>query len=145
MQKIALDVGKVRIGIALSQGSLAIPHSVITNDTEAVARVQELIEQLRPEVVYVGLPLSLSGSFTPSTHFAVDFAKALELVLDCEIRMIDERLTSKSASQHLRGAGKNAKQQKQIIDASAAAVILDFALSAERGSLAGKRLDELDA
>lgn len=145
MQKLALDVGKARIGVAISQGSLALPHSVIDNTAGALAQIRDLIAQLSPEVIYVGLPLSLSGSFTQSTHYAVDFAKELRVLVDCEIRFIDERLTSKSASGALRSAGKNAKQQKSIIDASAAAVILDFALSSERDAFAGKRLDELDA
>lgn len=145
MQKLALDVGKARIGVALSQGSLALPHSVIQNDTKALASIRELVSALNPAVIYVGLPLSLSGAFTPSTNFAVDFAKELSQLVSCEIRFIDERLTSKSASGALRSAGKNSKQQKSIIDASAAAVILDFALSSERDGFAGKRLEELDA
>ena len=145
MQKLALDVGKVRIGVAISQGSLALPHSVIENSSNALTQIQGLVAELNPKVIYVGLPLSLSGSFTPSTHYAVDFARGLSVLVDCEIRFIDERLTSKSASGALRSAGKNSKQQKSIIDASAAAVILDFALSSERDGYAGKRMDELDA
>lgn len=145
MQKLALDIGKARIGVAISQGSLALPHSVIENNSDSLAKIKVLVAELNPEVIYVGLPLSLSGSFTPSTQYAIDFARELSVLVDCEIRFIDERLTSKSASGALRSAGKNSKQQKSIIDASAAAVILDFALSSERDGFSGKRMDELDA
>jgi putative Holliday junction resolvase len=76
---------------------------------------------------------------------AIDFARKLEALTTLEIRMIDERLTSKSASAALRSAGKNSRQQKGIIDASAAALILEFALSSERDGLAGKNLEDIDA
>jgi len=76
---------------------------------------------------------------------AIDFARQLETMVAIPIRMIDERLTSKSASAALRAAGKNSRQQKGIIDASAAALILEFALSSEREGLAGKSLEDIDA
>lgn len=145
MQKLALDVGKARIGVAVSQGALAIPHSVIPNDEFAFDALKALVAEIAPSVIYVGLPLSLSGSHTQSTEMAVAFAITLEELTDLEVRMIDERLTSKSASLQLRNAGKNSKEQKSIIDASAAAIILDHALSSEREGFAGKRLDQLDA
>ena len=75
---------------------------------------------------------------------AIDFAK-LVAAEGIPIRLIDERLTSKTAQQSLRQAGKNAKQQKAIIDASAACLILEFALASEKnGELAGRGLDNLD-
>ena len=80
------------------------------------------------ECIYVGLPLSLSGGHTASTEMAIDFAK-LVAAEGIPIRLIDERLTSKTAQQSLIQAGKNAKQQKAIIDASAACLILEFALA----------------
>ena len=145
MQKLALDIGKARIGVAVSQGSLALPHSVISNDEAALSSITKLVSELEPLAIYVGLPLSLSGSFTASTHMAIDFARALSQMVNPEIRFIDERLTSKSASMQLRSAGKNSKEQKSVIDASAAAIILEFALQSERDGLAGKGLDQIDA
>lgn len=145
MQKLALDVGKARIGVAVSQASLALPHSVISNDDRALNAVAQLISEIRPLAIYVGLPLSLSGNYTPSTHMAIDFAKALSEIVEPEIRFIDERLTSKSASMQLRSAGKNSREQKSVIDASAAAIILEFALQSEKDGLAGKGLDQIDA
>lgn len=144
MRKLALDIGKARIGVALSQGQLCLPHSVIQNDEGALSKLLELTEQ-EISCIYVGLPISLSGSHTPSTNMALDFARQLTRLTDTPVRMIDERLTSKSASSALRQAGKNSKEQKGIIDASAAAMILEFALSSERGDFAGKRLEEFDA
>lgn len=145
MRKIALDIGKARIGVAVSQGQLALPHSVIPNDSLAMANIEEVLDEFNPEVVYVGLPLSLSGSRTMSTEFAIAFAAKILDLGRCEVRLIDERLTSKSASAQLRSAGKNSRTQKSIIDASAAAIILEFALASEKAGFAGKKLEELDA
>ncbi len=145
MRKLALDIGQARIGVAISQDSLSLPHSVIPNDQRALSALSELIALEKPECIYVGLPLSLSGDHTASTKMAIDFARELSATVEVPIRLIDERLTSKAASSALRQAGKNSRQQKGIIDASAAAMILEFALSSERENFAGKSLEEIDA
>ena len=145
MRKLALDIGNARIGVAISQDSLSLPHSVIANSENSIAEILTLVKSEQPQCIYIGLPLSLSGSHTQSTKMAIDFARQLETMVAIPIRMIDERLTSKSASSALRAAGKNSRQQKGIIDASAAALILEFALSSEREGLAGKSLEDIDA
>ncbi len=145
MRKLALDIGNARIGVAISQDSLSLPHSVIANSGNSIAEILTLVQSEQPQCIYIGLPLSLSGSHTQSTKMAIDFARQLETMVAIPIRMIDERLTSKSASAALRAAGKNSRQQKGIIDASAAALILEFALSSEREGLAGKSLEDIDA
>lgn len=142
---MALDVGGTRIGVAVSQDSLALPHSVLLSGPQSLAEIEELVSRYEPGCIYVGLPLSMSGSHTQSTKMALDFARELRLQSAVPVRMIDERLTSKSASRALQQAGKNTRAQKGIIDASAAAMILEFALSAEREGLAGKGLEEFDA
>jgi putative holliday junction resolvase len=145
VRKLALDIGNARIGVAISQDSLSLPHSVIANSENPIAEILTLVQSEQPQCIYIGLPLSLSGSHTQSTKMAIDFARQLETMVAIPIRMIDERLTSKSASAALRAGGKNSRQQKGIIDASAAALILEFALSSEREGLAGKSLEDIDA
>ena len=144
MRKIAVDVGLARIGVAISVDSLAIPHSVISQGQTAIAQLVDIYNEKNAECIYVGLPLSLRGGHTASTRMAIDFAELIALQ-GIPVRLIDERLTSKTAQQSLRQAGKNAKQQKSIIDPSAACLILEFALASEKhGELAGRGLDNLD-
>jgi putative Holliday junction resolvase len=76
---------------------------------------------------------------------ALEFARVIRAVTEIPVQMIDERLTSKSAARALHEAGKNSRAQKGIIDASAAAMILEFALNAERDGFAGKSLEDIDA
>lgn len=142
MRKIGLDVGLARIGVAVSTGSLCLPHSAIRNDENAVATILDLASEVNAGAVYVGLPISLSGSNTASTNMALDFAAKLSRGVP-EVRMIDERLTSVSAKSALHNAGKNTRQQKSLIDAAAASLILEFAIESERdGKLSGLTLED---
>ncbi len=141
-RRLAIDVGSARIGLAISEGTLALPLETVTADAQAITRIQEIADSRDVDVVYVGLPLNLKGEFTASTTKAIEFAKQLESV-GLTIRLIDERLTTKSAQSMLQKAGKKVKESREYIDAQAAALILDFALSSERGNLAGMTLNDI--
>lgn len=141
-RRLAVDVGSARIGLAISEGTLALPLETLVADAQAIARIQEIATSRDVEVVYVGLPLNLKGEFTASTTKAIEFAQLLESV-GLVVRMIDERLTTKSAQNMLQKAGKKVKESREYIDAQAAALILDFALSSERGNLAGMTLNDI--
>jgi putative Holliday junction resolvase len=141
-RRLAVDVGSARIGLAISEGTLALPLETLVADAQAITRIQEIATSRDVEVVYVGLPLNLKGEFTASTTKAIEFAQLLESV-GLVVRMIDERLTTKAAQNMLQKAGKKVKESREYIDAQAAALILDFALSSERGNLAGMTLNDI--
>ncbi len=141
-RRLAIDVGSTRIGVAVSEGTLSLPLESISALDNAVTRVIEIATEKQVTTIYVGLPLNLKGDFTASTHSAIDFAKQLA-GQGVTVRMIDERLTTKSAQQMLHSSGKKVKESREYIDAQAAALILDFALNSERGSLAGVALEDI--
>ena len=141
-RRLAIDVGSTRIGVAASEGTLALPLESISAADNAVTRVIEIATEKQVTTIYVGLPLNLKGDFTASTQSAIDFAKQLA-GQGVTVRMIDERLTTKSAQQMLHSSGKKVKESREYIDAQAAALILDFALNSERGSLAGVALEDI--
>lgn len=141
-RRLAVDVGSARIGLAISEGTLALPLETLIADAQAITRIQEIATTRDVDVVYVGLPLNLKGEFTASTTKAIEFAQLLENV-GLVVRLIDERLTTKSAQNMLQKAGKKVKESREYIDAQAAALILDFALSSERGNLAGMTLNDI--
>jgi putative Holliday junction resolvase len=126
----------------VSEGTLALPLESISASENPALRVAEIANQKQTEVIYVGLPLNLRGEFTASTQKAVEFAQLLA-GQGLTVRMIDERLTTKSAQQMLHSSGKKVKESREYIDAQAAALILDFALNSERGNLAGVSLDDI--
>ena len=141
-RRLAIDVGSTRIGVAVSEGTLALPLESISAADNAVTRIIEIATEKQVTTIYVGLPLNLKGDFTASTQSAIDFARQLA-GQGVTVRMIDERLTTKSAQQMLHSSGKKVKESREYIDAQAAALILDFALNSERGSLAGVALEDI--
>ena len=141
-RRLAVDVGSARIGLAISEGTLALPMETLPADERAVSRIEEMAKSKDVDVVYIGLPMNLKGEFTASTHKAIEFAQSLA-GSGLTIRLIDERLTTKSAQRMLQSSGKKVKESREYIDAQAAALILDFALNSERGGLAGISLDDI--
>lgn len=139
---MGIDVGAVRIGVAISEGSLALAHSTVAVDESTARLLAELASEKGVDKIYVGLPLSLSGDRTKSTEMAADFARELATQTPADVFVIDERLSTVSSQRLLREAGRNAKQSKSMIDAESARAILDFALQSGQSAI---RIGDLDA
>lgn len=138
-RRLAVDVGKVRIGIAICdlEAILSSPLDAVarlSSASETVSSIAQIADTHGVIEVYVGDPLSLSGKETDSTNDARLFASELSKSLSVPVRMIDERLTTVSASAKLRASGINAKASKSIIDSASAVEILESALSYEKSS-----------
>jgi len=138
-RRLAVDVGKVRIGIAICdrEAILSSPLEALarlSNASDSVASIAELVDLYGVIEVYVGDPLSLSGKETASTHDARLIAAELSKSLAIQVRMIDERLTTVSATAKLRASGISAKDSKSIVDSASAVEILESALSFEKSS-----------
>lgn len=144
MKKVlAIDFGKKRIGLAISEGTLALPLDALENNEQSISEIIEYCNLRNVELVVVGLPASLKGHATQSTDSAVSFAKSLALQTQLPIRMVDERLTTRAAASTLRSAGHNAKSSKPLIDSQSAVEILNLALSQIMlGRQPGKSLED---
>jgi len=131
---IGIDLGDARVGVAWSDdlGMLAVPLETIrTAKTDVLRRIVELVAAKQAEVIVVGMPRNMDGSFGPAAQKTKDFIAALEPLTSCRIIPWDERLTTVSAQRSLREAGKTAKQQKAVIDQVAAQIILQSWLDAQ--------------
>lgn len=138
--RVAVDVGAVRVGIAAcdAAGMLASPLAVVSRDArggqdiDAIASV--VAERAAIEVV-VGLPRTLRDAEGTSANNARKFAMALATrVRPVAVRLVDERLSTVTASHAMQAAGRSTRQQRGRIDAAAAAVILQSALDVERNT-----------
>lgn len=131
--RLGVDVGTSRVGIARSdsEGILAVPIETTSRDS-ALERIAELVEQWEAIEVVVGLPLSLTGVHTESTRDAEAFAQSIASTVECPVRLIDERLSTVSASSALRGSGKSSREHKPVVDQVAAVILLQHALDSER-------------
>lgn len=132
-RRLALDFGLSRIGVAVSDpdGQFAFPGSVLDAQRWEVA-FKDLLVEYEPIVIYIGYPLNLSGDAGSSARLARDFALEVASIFNGPIRLIDERLTTKSAMVAMRESGKSERQGRAEIDAAAAAILLEGALLSER-------------
>jgi putative holliday junction resolvase len=138
-RRLAVDVGKVRVGLALSDfhGILASPLQNVARQAEDADTVKLILEAVSDEdilEIYVGLPVSMGGSATASTDDAIAIAQQLASIAPMPVRMIDERLTTVSATAALRSSGKNSKDGRKVIDQVAATMILEQALAIEKNT-----------
>ncbi|WP_328840217.1 Holliday junction resolvase RuvX [Streptomyces europaeiscabiei] len=136
-RRLALDVGDARIGVASCDpdGILATPvETVPGRDIPAAQRrLRQLIDEYVPIEVIVGLPRSLKGGEGPAAVKVRGFAQELaRMIAPVPVRLVDERMTTVTASQGLRASGVKSKKGRSVIDQAAAVIILQQALESER-------------
>lgn len=138
-RRLAVDVGDARIGVASCDpdGVLATPVETVPGRDVAAAlrRLAEIVAEYEPIEVVIGLPRSLSGKEGPAAAkvrgFAQDVAK---IITPLPVRLVDERMTTVTATHGLRASGVKAKKGRAVVDQAAAVVILQSALETERVS-----------
>lgn len=128
---LSIDLGERRIGIALSD-----PTRTIASPLTALGRrpgkrppwvaLERLVQEHEVTEFVVGLPLALSGEDTAWTAEVRDFASQLARRTDRPVHLVDERMTSVQAERAVRGIGlrRSQREQKERVDAAAAAIIL---------------------
>jgi putative Holliday junction resolvase len=124
---LGLDLGSRRIGVAVSAGTVATPHSVLQRSSDRAtdhAAIAALVDELGAERVVVGLPLSLDGKMGPAATAAAEEAEALGDVLAVPVETYDERLTTVTADRSLSSLGLSGQARRRVVDKVAAAVIL---------------------
>jgi putative holliday junction resolvase len=132
--RLALDWGDARIGVAACDrdGVLAYPVGTVRAAADEIAELEALVAEYEPIEVIVGFPRSLSGGEGPAAAKARERAGRLAGAIRVPIRLVDERLTTIAAAKRLHESGKRAKEQRELIDAAAAVVILQQALAFEQ-------------
>ena len=128
MVRLGIDLGSVRIGIAISDelGMIASPLKVIqvSEDEADITEIASIVESLDVKEIVMGLPRNMNGTYGPAADRVREFASKLEEKLDVPITLWDERLTTSQASRILIEADVSRKKRKQVVDKSAAALIL---------------------
>ena len=143
---LGLDIGDIRIGVALSDelGVAAHPLCTLTRKNRKVdlIAISDLVSIHKVERVIIGLPISLDGSIGPQAEKVQKFAKRLENVIDVPIEFQDERFTTAEAEEILRELNKDAKEQKELIDEVAAVIILTDYLKQDQETESTTSADE---
>jgi putative Holliday junction resolvase len=135
---LGVDLGEVRVGIAVSDPAQMIAHAVETcpvarNDFAAMLDVvKAAVDTHEPVGVVVGHPRQLDGRDGPKGAWARRFAQALEQAIDRPVVLVDERFSTVEAERVLIEADLSRKKRKTVIDAVAATVVLQHALEKQR-------------
>jgi putative Holliday junction resolvase len=141
--RLGIDPGDARIGVASCDphGILATPVETVPRGLGDLDRIVVLADELDADLVYVGLPRSLSGGEGPAAGKVREFAQDLAARLaPRQLRLVDERLSTVTAEAVLRDRGKKGRKRRAVVDQAAAVVILQGAIDTERttGAPAGE-------
>jgi putative Holliday junction resolvase len=138
---LGIDVGRRRVGLAISDPSatLARPLTTLTvaSAADAVDRVAAEVARLSAEedglvAIVVGVPSRLDGSPSDETRTVGEFMAALTARVSVPIVGGDERLTSREAESRLAVGERDWRRRKKKLDAAAAAIILQDYLDQKR-------------
>ena len=137
MRVCAIDYGDAHTGLAVSD-----PTGLLAGHTEVVhayrpeavaARIAAVAEKYGVGKLVLGHPVNMDGTKGPRAEKAAAFAELLQRETGLPVTLWDERRTTIDAHRILRSSGKNGRQRKKIVDAVAAALILEGYLEWERG------------
>ena len=137
MRILALDHGTKRVGVAVSDElkMIATPLEFIPAEPldGMLARLKDIIREKEVELILVGMPRNMDGSYGPAALKAQEFVAVLGAKFAVPIKTWDERLTTTQAQKFLISAGVRRDQRKEKVDKTAAAILLQSYLD----SLAG--------
>ena len=128
MRLLALDHGTKRIGVAVSD-----PMKVIAQPLEYIlaepfadflTRLKEILRDQEVEMILIGMPRNMDGSYGPAALKVQEFVAALKGAVTVPIQTWDERLTSAQANRFLIQSNVRRDKRKQKVDQTAAAILL---------------------
>ena len=128
MRVLALDHGTVRVGVAISDELkiIAQPLEYIPAEPfEAfLERLRVLLTEKEVELILIGLPRNMNGTYGPAAQKVQEFVAALRRVITLPIKLLDERLTSVQANRLLIQGNVRREDRKEKVDKMAAALLL---------------------
>lgn len=125
---LAFDLGLKRTGVASGELGIGVAHALSVIHAEStdarLAAIEKLILEWQPVLLVLGLPTHEDGSEHTMTRVARNFSSKLESRFKRPVFLVDERYTSAAAETELHAAGIHGKQNKAMLDAVAAQLIL---------------------
>ena len=123
---LALDFGRARIGVAISDDLqlLAHPLETIPAKQGPESRIAKIVKDRNVDHVVAGVPRQMNGQLGIAATEVLQFVEKLRALLPCPIVTWDERLTTVAAHRALRDAGKKTRQTRDYVDQVAAQMIL---------------------
>jgi putative Holliday junction resolvase len=125
---LAFDFGTRRIGVAVGNTLTRVAQPLTTinqhSEDERMAAIATLLEEWRPDVLVVGIPVHADGAAHAMTARAQQFARELSGRFQVPVELADERWTTQLAQTALDRAGAGGRKGREIRDQVAAQIIL---------------------
>lgn len=136
MRALGLDIGSVRVGVAISDpsGTVASPLAVLDarKTLEDPAELRAIVDENGVDLLVVGLPVTMAGEEGPQARAVREAAESLGRSLGLPVVFVDERLSTAAAAAAMRAGGVRSRKQRGQVDKVAAAVLLQAYLDASR-------------
>ncbi len=136
MRILSLDHGTRRIGVAVSDETKTIAQPLEFIPAEPFAdflvRLKQILAEKEVDVILLGLPRNMDGSYGPAAQKVETFAAALRTAITIPIKLWDERLTSSQANKILIQGNVRRDKRKEKVDKMAAAILLQSYLDSGR-------------
>ena len=139
MIALGLDLGTKTLGVAISRtGIIANPYILLRYNNEEYDRlaleVADIVRQENVTEIALGLPKNMNNSCGFATERSQNFKKILEKYVDVPITLVDERLSTVEATNILLANDMSRKKRKNVIDVTAAMIILDTYLKKRKAN-----------
>ena len=125
---LALDLGKKRIGLALSDPlgitAQGLPNLNRTNKRSDLEELDTLIREHEVGMILLGNPINMRGAEGRQSGWVREFAGALESRTGLPVKLWDERLTSVEAGRVLRSSGISIEKRAAAVDRLSAVILL---------------------
>ena len=136
-KSIGLDLGSKTYGVAISDGLGMFAHPIDTlyYDTDMAqleAPLRQIIEKDRVKMIALGFPKMMNNDVGVRAQISEEFKALLESWFDCEVVLVDERLSTAAATKQLISQDVSRKKRKKVVDQLAAVHILQSHLDRQR-------------
>ena len=132
---MAIDYGKKRVGVAVTDPLQIIATRLETVDTDLIWRfLDDYFKKESVELVLVGYPVQLNNQPSEALRYINPFVQKFHQKYSVEVRLVDERYSSKMAFQSMIDAGlrKMQRQDKRTIDGVSATILLQSFLEQKK-------------
>lgn len=129
MRYLGLDLGSRTLGVAISDltGIIASSYTIIRHNEEydrLVDEVKTIVLEKKVDEIVLGLPKNMNNTIGPKGELSFQFKEKLEKNIQIPVHLVDERLTTKQATDLLISNDTSRKKRKKVIDSVAATIIL---------------------
>ncbi|MBE9532363.1 MAG: Holliday junction resolvase RuvX [Proteobacteria bacterium] len=134
MRYLGLDIGKKRIGVAISDeaGIIATPLIVVKAGSSAVSEITELAAEYGAKEIVLGMPLNMDGTRGDMANYVEKFIDKLARKYSETITTWDERLSTSAVTKVLIEGGARRSKRKTVVDKLSASYILQGYLDSKR-------------